>query len=48
VDAELDAAIARAADALAGARHAIALTGAGMSVESGIPPGSGPSTASRR
>lgn len=42
MDAELDAAIARAAEALAGARHAIALTGAGMSVESGIPPFRGP------
>ena len=32
----------RAARALAGARHAVALTGAGLSVESGIPPFRGP------
>jgi NAD-dependent deacetylase len=35
-------ALDRAADCLARARHAIALTGAGLSVESGIPPFRGP------
>jgi len=39
---EGDAAIAAAARALVGARYVIALTGAGMSVESGIPPFRGP------
>ncbi len=34
--------LAHAAEALARARHAIALTGAGLSVESGIPPFRGP------
>lgn len=38
----LDAEIRRAAELLVGARHAIALTGAGLSVESGIPPFRGP------
>ncbi|MEB2346377.1 MAG: NAD-dependent deacylase [Deltaproteobacteria bacterium] len=38
----LDAGIRRAAEALVGARHAVALTGAGLSVESGIPPFRGP------
>lgn len=37
-----DAEIARAADAILRARYPIALTGAGMSVESGIPPFRGP------
>lgn len=37
-----DPAIAAAADALSRARHVIALTGAGLSVESGIPPFRGP------
>ncbi|MBU6282175.1 NAD-dependent protein deacylase [bacterium] len=37
-----DAVFAAAAAALARARHAIALTGAGLSVESGIPPFRGP------
>ena len=35
---DLDAAIERAADVVAGARRVVALTGAGLSVESGIPP----------
>jgi len=39
---ELDARIARAAGHLRRARHAVALTGAGLSVESGIPPFRGP------
>lgn len=38
----LDARIAEAAARLAGARQAVALTGAGLSVESGIPPFRGP------
>src|SRR5438132_2732820 len=38
---ELDA-LERAAECLARARYVIALTGAGMSVESGIPPFRGP------
>src|SRR6266704_3462242 len=38
---ELDA-LERAAECLARARYAIALTGAGLSVESGIPPFRGP------
>jgi NAD-dependent deacetylase len=42
VSPRLDAEIRRAADALAGARHPVALTGAGLSVESGIPPFRGP------
>lgn len=42
LDAVVDAAIARAADALRDAEHVIALTGAGLSVESGIPPFRGP------
>ena len=37
-----DDAVEAAAEALARARHAIALTGAGLSVESGIPPFRGP------
>jgi NAD-dependent deacetylase len=41
-DAELDARIEAAGRALAAARHAVALTGAGLSVESGIPPFRGP------
>ena len=39
---ELDAAIERAAEFVAAARHVVALTGAGLSVESGIPPFRGP------
>ena len=39
---ELDARIAQAAGRLRRARHAVALTGAGLSVESGIPPFRGP------
>jgi NAD-dependent deacetylase len=39
---DLDAAIDRATDAIMRARHVIALTGAGLSVESGIPPFRGP------
>jgi NAD-dependent deacetylase len=39
---ELDSEIDRAARLVSGARHAIALTGAGLSVESGIPPFRGP------
>ena len=35
---ELDAAIARAAEVVTGASRVTALTGAGLSVESGIPP----------
>ena len=42
VDAALDRQIARAAASVAGARHVVALTGAGLSVESGIPPFRGP------
>jgi NAD-dependent deacetylase len=38
LDETLDAEIRRAADLLAEARHVVALTGAGLSVESGIPP----------
>jgi NAD-dependent deacetylase len=38
----LDAEIARAARLVASARHVVALTGAGLSVESGIPPFRGP------
>jgi NAD-dependent deacetylase len=38
----LDAEIARAAELLAGAHSVVALTGAGLSVESGIPPFRGP------
>jgi NAD-dependent deacetylase len=38
MDEALDAAIAEAARILASARHTVALTGAGLSVESGIPP----------
>ncbi len=38
----LDTQIARAAELLCAARHPIALTGAGLSVESGIPPFRGP------
>ena len=38
---ELDA-LERAAECLARARYVIALTGAGLSVESGIPPFRGP------
>lgn len=40
--AGLDAAIARAAELLRDARSTVALTGAGLSVESGIPPFRGP------
>jgi NAD-dependent deacetylase len=39
---DADITIARATDALFRARHVIALTGAGLSVESGIPPFRGP------
>jgi NAD-dependent deacetylase len=39
---DLDARIAEAAAALRAARHGVALTGAGISVESGIPPFRGP------
>ena len=42
LDAALDAEIARATDALRESRHVVALTGAGLSVESGIPPFRGP------
>jgi NAD-dependent deacetylase len=42
LDAALDAKIARAAAALQSAEHVVALTGAGLSVESGIPPFRGP------
>jgi NAD-dependent deacetylase len=42
VNPALDAEIHRAADLLAAARRAVALTGAGLSVESGIPPFRGP------
>jgi NAD-dependent deacetylase len=42
LDAALDAEIARAGAWVAQARHAVALTGAGLSVESGIPPFRGP------
>jgi NAD-dependent protein deacetylase/lipoamidase len=41
-DDGLDAAVARAAALLMEASHAVALTGAGLSVESGIPPFRGP------
>jgi NAD-dependent protein deacetylase/lipoamidase len=41
-EAATDAEIVAAARVVAGARYAIALTGAGMSVESGIPPFRGP------
>ncbi len=42
LSAELDAEIARAAGAMRNARRVMALTGAGLSVESGIPPFRGP------
>jgi NAD-dependent deacetylase len=42
IDAELAAGISRAAELVAGARSVVALTGAGLSVESGIPPFRGP------
>jgi len=42
IDAGLGAEVARAADLVARARSVIALTGAGLSVESGIPPFRGP------
>ena len=42
LDAALDVKIARAAEALLAADHVLALTGAGLSVESGIPPFRGP------
>lgn len=42
LDEATDAAIARAAALLVRAKHAVALTGAGLSVESGIPPFRGP------
>ena len=42
IDASLDGVIAQAAGLLAQARSATALTGAGLSVESGIPPFRGP------
>jgi len=42
LDPELDREIQRAAERLARARRAVALTGAGLSVESGIPPFRGP------
>ncbi len=42
MDTEARDALEAAADALARARYAIALTGAGLSVESGIPPFRGP------
>ncbi len=38
LDDVLDAEIVRAAELVRGARHVVALTGAGLSVESGIPP----------
>ncbi len=38
----LDEEIARAAAEVVAARHLVALTGAGLSVESGIPPFRGP------
>src|ERR1700687_5118719 len=38
----ISAEIERAAQVIVGARHVVALTGAGMSVESGIPPFRGP------
>jgi NAD-dependent deacetylase len=41
-DAELETAISRAAALVAAARSVVALTGAGLSVESGIPPFRGP------
>jgi NAD-dependent deacetylase len=42
IDAELASEIARAATRIASARSVVALTGAGLSVESGIPPFRGP------
>ncbi len=42
LNATLDAEIASAADLLSGAARVVALTGAGLSVESGIPPFRGP------
>jgi NAD-dependent deacetylase len=42
LDAALDGRIRHASELLVRARHAIALTGAGLSVESGIPPFRGP------
>jgi NAD-dependent deacetylase len=42
LDPSLDSEIRRAGEWIAGARHAVALTGAGLSVESGIPPFRGP------
>ena len=42
LDEALDARIAQAAQRVVDARHVLALTGAGLSVESGIPPFRGP------
>ncbi len=42
VDSAAEDALAQAADAILAARHVAALTGAGLSVESGIPPFRGP------
>jgi NAD-dependent deacetylase len=42
IDAELAPELSRAAELVAGARSVVALTGAGLSVESGIPPFRGP------
>lgn len=42
LDEALDREIGRAAARVAGSRHVVALTGAGLSVESGIPPFRGP------
>jgi NAD-dependent deacetylase len=42
IDADLEVGISRAAELVAGARSVVALTGAGLSVESGIPPFRGP------
>ena len=42
IDAPLDAAISRAAEVVLRAGKVVALTGAGLSVESGIPPFRGP------
>lgn len=42
IDSETESAIQQAAEIIQGARHLVAFTGAGISVESGVPPFRGP------